>query len=272
VPLTAELVLTPYRPAGALWSNAREMARVVQMELAHGVAPNGARIVSAENLEETWAPGVAVPDVYGGPPLMTATMAHYGLGWMVGEYHGLRIVSHAGGTTGYTAELAFLPDADLGVVILANAFSLRPFPLAFEYAVQTRLFELLFDQPAEFDAEVAALVASRPGPVALGVIDPAEVQSRLGTYQNADLGEVTLTLRNGHLLIDVGEVSSELRPLADDPTTLLLVDPPLSLFSEAYGAGVTFASDDDPALVIAIPASITGPEQRFVFDRVTSEP
>jgi CubicO group peptidase (beta-lactamase class C family) len=270
VPLTAERVLLPYRPAGALWSNAREMARVAQMELARGVAPNGARIISPENLDETWAPGVAVPDVYGGPPQMTATMAHYGLGWMVGEYRGLRLISHAGGTTGYTSELAFLPAADVGVVILSNAFALRPFPLAFEYAVQMRLFELLFDQPADFDAEIAALAASAPPPVALGEIDAAAMQPHLGTYANVDLGEVTLTLRNGHLLLDAGEVSSELRPLADDPTTLLLVDPPLSLFSEAYGATVTLGDDDESELVMAIPASITGPEQRFVFDRASN--
>ena len=268
VPLTAERVLMPYRPAGALWSNAREMAHVAQMELAHGLAPDGTRVISPGNLEETWAPGVAVPDVYGGPPQMTATMAHYGLGWMVGEYRGLRLISHAGGTTGYTAELAFLPDADVGIVILSNAFSLRPFPVAFEYAVQMRLFELLFDQPADFDAEVAALAASAPEPVALGQIDPVMMRPYLGTYANADLGEVTLTIRNGLLQLDAGGVSSELRPLADDPATLLLADPPLSLFSEAYGATVTFGADDEPTLVIVIPASITGPEQSFVFEPV----
>ena len=268
VPLTAERGLLPYRPAGALWSNAREMTHVAQMELASGVAPGGARVISEENLEVTWAPGVAVPNVYGGPPEMAATMTHYGLGWMIGEYRGLRMVSHAGGSAGFTAELAFLPDADLGIVILSNAFSLRPFPLAFEYAVHMRLFELLFEQPPDFDAEIAALAASTPEPLALGEVDPAAMRQYLGVYENADLGEVTLTLRDDRLLLDAGEVSSALRPPADDPATLLLADPPLSLFSEAYGARVTFGGDGGSDLVIAIPASITGPEQRFVFARV----
>ena len=268
IPLTAERGLLPYRPAGALWSNAHEMAHVAQMELAFGLAPGGARVVSRQNLEETWAPGVSVPNVYGGPPEMAATMTQYGLGWMVGEYRGLRLISHAGGSAGFTAELAFLPDADLGIVILSNAFSLRPFPLAFEYAVQMRLFELLFDQPADFDAAIAALAASAPAPVALGQVDPAAVEPYLGAYTNADLGAITLTLRDGRLLIDAGEVSSELLPRADDPATFLLADPPLSLFAEAYGASVTFGGNDESELVIAIPASITGPEQRFEFARV----
>lgn len=272
VPLTAERVLLPYRPAGALWSNTREMASVLQMELATGVAPGGARVISPENLEETWVPGVAVPNVYGGPPEMATTMTHYGLGWMLGEYRGLRMVSHAGGTTGYTSQLAFLPDADLGIVILSNAFSMQPFPLAFEYAVQMRLFELLFDQPADFDAAIAALAASAPAPVALGQVDPAAVEPHLGSYTNADLGDITLTLRENRLLLDAGEVSSELLPRVDDSTVLLLADPPLSLFSEAYGATVTLGGDDAAQVVMAIPASITGPEQRFVFDRAASAP
>ena len=268
LPLTAERVLLPYRPAGALWSNAREMARVAQMELASGLAPNGTRVISRESLEETWAPGVSVPNIYGGPPEMAETMTHYGLGWMVGEYRGLRMISHAGGTAGFTSELAFLPDAGVGIVILSNAFSLHPFPLAFEYAVQLRLFELLFDQPAAFDAEIAALTASAPTPVALGEIDPVTVQPNLGMYANAELGQVTLTMQNGRLLLDAGELSSELRPRANDPATLLLVDPPLSLFSEAYGATITFGGDHDAEIVITIPASVTGPAQRFKFDRV----
>lgn len=269
VPLTAERGLLPYRPAGALWSTARDMSHVLQMELAAGTAPGGARVISPENLEETWAPGVAVPNIYGGPPEMAATMTHYGLGWMLGEYRGLRMVSHAGGTTGYTAELAFLPEAGVGIVILSNAFSLRPFPLAFEYAVQMRLFELLFDQPADFDTAIAALAASAPAPVALGRIAPAAVEPHLGAYTNADLGDVRLTLQNGRLLLDAGEVSSELLPRADEPTVFLLADPPLSLFSEAYGATVGFGTNE---MTIAIPASITGPEQRFVFERVARAP
>ena len=111
LPLTAERGLLPYRPAGGLWSNAREMARYLQTELARGVAPGGTPVVSAENLEATWMPGVSVPNLYGGPPEMAATMTRYGLGWLNGQYRGLRVVSHAGGTAGFTAEIAFLPEA-----------------------------------------------------------------------------------------------------------------------------------------------------------------
>jgi CubicO group peptidase (beta-lactamase class C family) len=271
IPLLAERGLLPYRPAGALWSNAREMARYLQTNLARGVAPGGTRVVSAASLEATWTPGVSVPNFFGGPPTMAATMTGYGLGWSIGQYRGLRVVSHAGGTAGFSAEIAFLPAADLGIVILTNSLALAPVPLAFEAAVTIRLFELLFDQPAEFDAQLTAhataLAASRPPP-ALGTVEPAAVAPYLGRYDNAALGEVSLSLRGDRLILDVGELSSELRPRADDgaETVYLLHDPPLSLFSEAYGATVRFAGGTrEPRMTITVPASVTGPEQEFVF-------
>jgi CubicO group peptidase (beta-lactamase class C family) len=58
MPLEAECdVLLPVRPAGGLWSTTREMARFVQTELTGGIAPNGRRVVSTENLAVTWARG-----------------------------------------------------------------------------------------------------------------------------------------------------------------------------------------------------------------------
>ncbi len=271
LPLTAEQGLLPYRPAGALWSNAREMARYLSTELAHGVAPDGNRIVSAENLEATWAAGVAVPNLYAGPPEMAASMARYGLGWMSGTYKGLRIIDHAGGTAGFTAEIAFVPDAGLGIVILTNGFSLRPLPLAFQHAVEFRLFELLFDQPQAFDAalqaQAEALAAERPLP-ALGAVDAAAVAPYLGRYANAELGEVSLALQGDRLILDLGDLRTELRPLAEagaEPV-YLLHDPPLSLFSEAYGVTLAFTgSGGERQITITVPASVTGPAQTFVL-------
>ena len=59
-----------------------------------------------------------------------------------------------------------------------------------------------------------------------------------------------LSLRGDRLVLDAGEVGSELRPVAGGgaPAVYLLHDPPLSLFSEIYGATVSFAGGaDEPA-------------------------
>jgi hypothetical protein len=248
------------------------MARYLQTELAQGVAPDGTRVVSTEDLIETWSPQVAIPPFPGVSETVSASQTGYGLGWMSGEYRGLRVINHAGGTNGYSAEIGFLPEADLGIVVLTN--SLRANMVvgaAFPYAVQFRLLELLFDQPPAFDAEamalVAALEAARPQP-APGGVDPDAVTPFLGRYVHPHLGEVTLSLHGDRLVLDTGETSTELRPRAGDQgeiPTFLMYDPPLSSFSEVAGATVTLAGDGDPRLTLTFPANPTGAAQEYEF-------
>jgi hypothetical protein len=209
--------LVPVAPSGALWSSASEMVRYVQTELGKGVNPDGRRVVSAENLERTWQPSVALQVGPGTPPDMAAFAGHYALGWVLGAYGGQRLVWHSGGTLGFTSLVSFMPEADLGVVILTNRSGTAS---PFTYAIQFRLLELVFDQPAAFDALLAKSLASAAAARAdlqahLGEIDPAGVTPYLGRYANPDLGEVTLSLREDVLTLEAGAVRSRLLPLID---------------------------------------------------------
>jgi hypothetical protein len=200
-------------------------------------------------------------------PALAVSQSGYGLGWMSGEYGGLRVINHSGGTYGFGSELAFLPKADLGIVILSNA---RTPAGAFPYAVQFRLLELLFDQDPEIDAHYAALfeTMSAASAVQLGPIDPTAVAPYLGRYAHPELGAATVSLRGDRLVLNVGELGSELRTRATDAgsdTAYLLHDPPLSLFSEA-GATISFDGGATPRVTFTIPANPTGPEQTYVFE------
>jgi CubicO group peptidase (beta-lactamase class C family) len=271
IPVEAEHdVLLPVRPAGGLWSTTREMARFVQTELAGGTAPSGTRVVSAANLAATWAPRVAVPNLYGGPPEIAASMSNYGLGWMSGEYRGLRVISHTGGTAGFTAQVSFLPDADLGIATLSNA-SASPGALAFTFAVHFHLLELLFDQPAEVDAQLFALAQARAaGRPQLASHVEAAVAPYLGRYTQPTLGELRITWRGDRPVLDAGELATQLRARATDgpnASVYLLHDPPLSFYSEAYGAMVSFTGGvNEPRVTLTIPGNPTGPEQTHVFE------
>ena len=52
--------------------------------------------------------------------------AYYGLGWRIYDYSGHTLVYHAGAVQGYRGIMAFLPEKDLGVVILWNSESTMP--------------------------------------------------------------------------------------------------------------------------------------------------
>ncbi|HZA22257.1 MAG TPA: serine hydrolase, partial [Dehalococcoidia bacterium] len=56
--LTLEETLTPVAPAGGSWSNVQDLARYLITQLNQGVAPDGKRVVSADNLKLTWQPQV----------------------------------------------------------------------------------------------------------------------------------------------------------------------------------------------------------------------
>jgi len=49
--------------------------------------------------------------------------AYYGIGWRVMDFRGTRIVHHGGGVRGYRSEMVFVPDANIGMVLMFNAES-----------------------------------------------------------------------------------------------------------------------------------------------------
>lgn len=51
--------------------------------------------------------------------------AEYAFGWRLYNYEGAEVIAHAGTVEGYAAQIAWLPEQDVGVVILSNARSKR---------------------------------------------------------------------------------------------------------------------------------------------------
>jgi len=79
--------------------------------------------------------------------------ADYGLGWRIYDYAGETVVTHAGSVEGYSAQIAFLPRRDVGLVILTNSrskefWSILPTFLDIELGFDTA--SLNNDQTKEF--------------------------------------------------------------------------------------------------------------------------
>lgn len=49
--------------------------------------------------------------------------AYYATGWRVFDYNGLRAIHHGGGVRGFRSEMTFVPDANIGMVLLFNSES-----------------------------------------------------------------------------------------------------------------------------------------------------
>lgn len=95
-------------PAGSVNSNVRDMAEWLRLLLGEGEV-DGERLVSAEVIRETWSPWI---EIGGG--------ASYGLGWVLHERDGRKVVEHGGNIDGFSAEVALMPEERLGFVLLMN--------------------------------------------------------------------------------------------------------------------------------------------------------
>ncbi|QRN95456.1 beta-lactamase family protein [Archangium violaceum] len=221
LPLSQDEVIVPVRPAGGAWSNLRDMERYVMLELSKGRTPEGQKLVSEANMLARREPQVKITD----------TMS-YGLGLMVGEDHGARVIHHGGNTLGFSSDMFFLPDANVGVVLLTNVQGDGPF----RNAVRRKFLELLFDGRDEARAQLdfalknqreqseKELSAIRAKP------DLAWVKTLAGTWYNAGLGRITLRVEGSSAVLDAGEWRSTLgeRREKNGARTLVLMDPPMA--------------------------------------------
>jgi CubicO group peptidase (beta-lactamase class C family) len=102
-------------PAGSINSNVLDMAQWVRLQLGRGEY-EGQRLISEDQLTETWTSQIEIVEDIG-----------YGLGWMLQEWEEQPVIEHGGNIGGFSAQVALLPESDLGFVLLTNA-SISPLP------------------------------------------------------------------------------------------------------------------------------------------------
>ncbi|MEM8859647.1 MAG: serine hydrolase domain-containing protein [Chloroflexota bacterium] len=96
-------------PSGVIKASAAEMALYIQTQLNEGMAPNGTRIVSAENMRAMLEPQIEDDD------------EAYALGWGVAEYEGVILNFHEGSYDNYESVIGFVPELGIGFVVLTNS-------------------------------------------------------------------------------------------------------------------------------------------------------
>lgn len=175
-------------------SSAMDVGRFLMTMLAKGVAPDGTRVVSGENLAETWTRQIEVPAE---PYLEGAGSA---MGWRLEEYQGITVVTKPGGIGGFSTQMAFVPEADTGIVVLTN---LDTMGLFLGNIVQYRLVEMLYglEPKAEDFAEVQLeqLSGFSDGYAQLRPVDPDSVTPYLGKYESLAGHPYSIEWRDGRL-------------------------------------------------------------------------
>jgi CubicO group peptidase (beta-lactamase class C family) len=160
-------------PAGAINSSARDMAQWVRLMLGRGIV-NSLRLVSDKNFDELVNKQINI----GGN-------VDYGLGWFLRQWNGHKVVEHGGNIDGFNAQVAFMPDQNLGFVLLTNVTAS---PLG-AFAMNTIWKNLVSDPKAVADGPAAP--ASDP-------------KAEAGKYRLAEAGiNFDVEFKDGNLTLSV---------------------------------------------------------------------
>jgi CubicO group peptidase (beta-lactamase class C family) len=228
ITLDMDRSIIPVRPAGGAWSSVSDMLKYVQMELDRGKLPGGKALVSESSLLARRAPQVAMDE--------TST---YGMGLMVDSEWGIPIVHHGGDLFGYHSDMFWLPEQNIGGVILTNADGgnglRRPF--------LRKVLEVLFDGKPEALEDVLSKAKRQKEEIAkareLITVPPdaAAVAKLAKRYHNDKLGDLVVTTNGTSCTIDAGEWKSSVgtRKNEDGTISVFTVDPGVVGFEFVVG-------------------------------------
>jgi hypothetical protein len=146
---------------------------------------------------------------------------------------GYQVVTHGGNSTGYTSDMFFLPQQNMGVVLMANGDHAE----FFRSSVYRKFMELVTGREARAQDELDRELSYRSSQAKIlpWAVQSQSAQSWLynftGDYFNEALGQVTLRATQEGGIFDAGKWKAHItgyESLNRVDTIIYLVDPPLT--------------------------------------------
>ena len=106
------------QPFGGIYSTAEDMAKWLIANANKGKV-NGKQILPKEAFETVHTPHNVIGRSY--MPNGVVSLLNYGLGWDMRNYCNKEVISHGGAYAGHVSMMGFLPEEQLGFVILTNS-------------------------------------------------------------------------------------------------------------------------------------------------------
>ena len=202
-------------PAGNLNSTVEDTARWLRLQLRDGMF-EGPRLLSPENLAVTRTAKIAMSD-----------SMSYALGWVLWQTPGGRVIWHNGGTTGFGAHIGFLPDKDVGVIVLSNQGN-QGFPDALAKWVYDRMCG---NRPIDHMANALETARSNYAAEEALYRRPADAKPSplgavlTGAFVSSPLGKATLRAEGDRLVLELENTGAQLglEPFDGDVFTVRLL-------------------------------------------------
>jgi len=177
-------------PAGSIVSNANDMGRWVQFLLAGGES-GGKQLIEESTLEQTWTQNIGIADGIA-----------YGMGWMLREWEGRDFVEHGGNIHGFGAQVALIPEENLGFALMTNLTAT---------GLQQESIGIVWEELLGAPAEEVALDETGGEDLSIYIGD---YTANFGSFKDATFA---VTDKDGVLYVNVpGQTDYELKPAGDD--------------------------------------------------------
>jgi CubicO group peptidase (beta-lactamase class C family) len=201
-------------PAGSIQSSARDLSKWLRFQLdgrSHAPCGNegeGKPLVSARNLKEMHTPQIVIPlDAVDRIMFPETNQMSYGMGWVIQDHFGYRLLQHGGAIDGFRCHFTLVPKARLGIVLLCNLHQTR-----MNIALSNSLLEMLLGLPhrdwnalvaeaqRKDEAEAEKKEREKQKRQHLDTQPSRELAGYAGFYEHPAYGTVRITLEDGRLV------------------------------------------------------------------------
>jgi len=198
--------------AGAVFSTVYEMAQWLRLHLGRGIY-QGERLLSEDVLEEMYTPQTVLPSDSTTKRMFPGTLFRaYAMGWNVQDYHGRKLIHHAGSLNNTRTQVGMIPSEGIGVVVIAN-LTTSTLQLGLMYRIMDGLLDLeptdwsaQYMELAERSRERSARSARERDEARLQGTSPSlPLEAYAATYSNPLYGEMTVGVEDGRLVLSYFE-------------------------------------------------------------------
>ncbi len=240
------------RPSGAAWSNVHDMANYLLVQLNQGVNAQGQQVISQKNMLKRFEPHIKITND-----------ASYGLGLIIQNDHGVKVLQHSGGVQGFRSYMFFLPEHNIGCILLTNLAG--DSANVFLKAIPRKLMEILFDGKLEAQEQMNIGLAQQKKNFETDLNDidftPASswTSQLIGSYSNPLRGDLIIRSTQTGAELDARLWKSNLvtKKKSDGSLNLLLADGPF--------AGLEFALQKNNGMIDLV---VDEGQQKQIFKRI----
>jgi hypothetical protein len=198
--------------AGGINSNISDLCKWVQLWLNKGKYGDGlSKTLFSENVYNEMTSPQTIIQVNGPGPYNTH-FAAYGLGFFLSDVKGYKQITHTGGLEGMVTQVTIIPEINLGIIVLTNQQEGGAFRSITDQIKDGYFGIKGTDRVTEYSArrtnQLAAAnhlvdsVWKEIDRVQHSTNEKTDINLFAGTYKDAWLGDITISVKNGRAWFD----------------------------------------------------------------------